>query len=133
MREKLLFLVFLTFYLLIIIRLFLLQIVNPKKIEQNFYLRSKKILPERGKIYDRNLNPLVLNQHSYLLYIEPKKITDKLKLIKQLSDKLAIPEASLEAKIDETKYWISIVNNIDEKTKNEIENLKIDGIGFEKK
>ncbi|MGB9883178.1 MAG: peptidoglycan D,D-transpeptidase FtsI family protein, partial [Microgenomates group bacterium] len=42
-------------------------------------------------------------------------------------------EASLEAKIDETKYWISIANNIDEKTKNEIENLKIDGIGFEKK
>ncbi len=133
MRTKLLFLVFLTFYILIIIRLFILQIVNPKKIDQNFYLRSKKILPERGKIYDRSFNPLVLNQHSYLVYVEPKKITDKSKLIKHLSDKLAISEASIEAKIDESKYWISIASSIDQKTKKEIENLKIDGIGFEKK
>lgn len=131
MKTKILFLGFLIFYFLIIIKLFNLQILKPKKIDQSFYLKSKKLLPERGKIYDRSLNPLVLNQNSYLLYLEPKKISDRQKLVKFLSEKLEISEASIEAKIDDSKYWISIVGGLDEGKKKEIESLKIDGVGFE--
>jgi len=133
MKIKLLFIGFLTLYLFIIIKLFYLQILSPIRIDNSFYLKSKKLLPERGKIYDRNMTPLVLNQNSYLLYIEPKKITDKLKLVKFLSEKLEIPEASIEAKIDFDKDWISLFSQINEEKKKEIENLKIDGIGFQTK
>ncbi|MBI5127700.1 penicillin-binding protein 2 [Candidatus Roizmanbacteria bacterium] len=131
MKTKLLFTGFLVLYLLIIIKLFYLQIISPLKINQDLYLKSQKLNPERGKIFDRNLTPLALNQNSYLLYLEPKKINDKLKLTRFLSEKLDMEEASLEAKIDESKDWISIVSGIDEDKKKEIEGLKISGIGFE--
>ncbi|MCX7955871.1 MAG: penicillin-binding protein 2 [Patescibacteria group bacterium] len=132
MKTKLLFLFFLFFFVLIIFKLFYIQIISPYNFKYDFYLKSKKLLPERGKIYDVKKQPLVLNQNSYLLYLEPKKIDDKLKLIKFLSDKLEIPEASLEAKIDESKQWLAITSGIDEEKKNQIDKLKLNGIGFEK-
>ncbi len=131
MKTKLLFTGFLLLYLLIIVKLFYLQIISPLKINQDLYLKSQKLSPERGKVFDRNLTPLALNQNSYLLYLEPKKINDKLKLTRFLSDKLNMEEASLAAKIDESKDWISIVSGVDEDKKKEIEALKISGIGFD--
>ena len=130
MKTKLLFIIFLIFYLGIVIKLFYLQILSPLKVNKGLYLKTQKLLPERGRIYDKNQTPLVLNQNSYLLYLEPKKINDKLKLTKFLSEKLEMEEASLEARVDETKDWISIVGAIDEEKKKEIESLKIAGVGF---
>ena len=130
MKTKLLFIIFLIFYIGIVVKLFYLQILSPLKVNKDLYLKTQKLLPERGRIYDKNQTPFVLNQNSYLLYLEPKKITDKLKLTKFLSEKLEMVEASLEARIDETKDWISIVDGIDEEKKKEIENLKIAGVGF---
>lgn len=131
MKTKLLFIGFLTLYLFIISKLFYLQILSPISVDNSLYLKSRKLLPERGKIYDKNMTPLALNQNSYLLYLEPKKITDKLKLVKFLSEKLEMPEASIEAKINPDKDWISVTSQIDEEKKKEIENLKIDGVGFQ--
>jgi len=132
MRTKILFIFFLTCFLLIIVKLFYLQVISPKKTFSNLYLKSEKLLPERGKIYDHFLTPLALNQNSYLLYLEPKKIDDQLKLVKFLSEKLEMEEASLEAKIDLSKEWIAIKAGIEEDKKNEIEKLNIKGVGFEK-
>lgn len=133
MKTKLLFLIFLFLFLLIIVRLFYIQVLSPINTKYDLYLKSKKIYPERGKIYDIKKTPLVLNQNSYLLYLEPKKITDDLKLIKFLSEKLDISESSLEAKINKNKQWLAITDNLDEKKKKEIEDLKLDGVGFERK
>jgi len=130
MKTKLLFVIFLIFYLAIVVKLFYLQILSPIKIDKDLYLKTQKLEPERGRIYDRNHAPLVMNQNSYLLYIEPKKITDHLMLTKFLSEKLEIAEASLSARVDETKDWISIVGGVDEEKKKDIESLKIGGVGF---
>lgn len=132
MKTKLLFIAFLILFLLIIVKLFYIQIISPVEVKYDLYLKSKKILPERGKIYDIKKTPLVLNQNSYLLYLEPKKINDELKLIKFLSEKLEINESSLEAKIDKTKEWLAITSGINEDKKKEIEKLNLKGVGFEK-
>ncbi|GAB4219324.1 MAG: penicillin-binding protein [Candidatus Microgenomates bacterium] len=132
MKTKILFLGFFTLFILIIIRLFITQIISPNNFISDYYLKSKKLYPERGKIFDVKNTPLVLNQNSYLLYLEPKKIKDKLKLINFLSEKLEIKESSLEAKIDFNKQWIAITSAITEDKKNEIEKLNLEGVGFEK-
>jgi len=129
-KIKLLFVLFFLLFGIIIIKLFYLQILNPQASHLN-YLQTKKIYPERGKIYDRNKNPLVLNQNSYLLYIEPQKIKDKDKLVEKLDEILKMGTSTLEAKIDETKYWVAIKSGIDEATKETILRLNLDGIGFE--
>ncbi len=122
--------VFLLFFLIIIGKLFYLQIINPRSSNID-YLKTQKILPERGKIYDHNNKPLVLNQNSYLLYIEPKKIKDKEYLVEKLDQILELGEASIEAKIDPSKDWVAVTSGIDEEKKKTITDLKLDGVGFE--
>jgi len=131
MKIKLLFLIFILFYLAIIVRLFYLQVLRPRASNNQPYLKTEKIVPERGKIYDRNKNPLVLNENSYLLYLEPKKIDKKSKLIEKLSKSLEIKEASLEANIDDSKYYQAIQGGLNEEKKKEIESFQLKGIGFD--
>lgn len=128
-RIKLFFGLFLLLFGLIIVRLFYFQILTPSSRVID-YLAEKKFLPERGKIFDSNKNPLVLNNNNYLLYIEPKKIKEKDELINKLVKILAIDESSLSAKIDEDKYWVAVVT-VDKEKKEAIEKLKIEGIGFD--
>ena len=132
-KIKLLFIFFLILYLIVIAKLFLIQVFNIYRKDNFLYLQSKKLMPERGKIYDRQNNPLVLNQINYLMYLEPKKIENKDIIFKKLEAILKIDKASLEAKFDREKYWIPVADRLDKETKSEIEKLKIKGIGFEEK
>lgn len=130
-KLKLVFLFFIVFFGLIIVKLFYLQVLSSFSFSNNNYLNYNKITPQRGFILDRNGKPLVLNQASFRLYAEPKKITDKAKLIEDIDKVLAIGEATLEAKIDETRDWVSIQSDLTEEQKNQLAKLKIKGIGFE--
>ena len=67
-KPRLLFIILLIFYLLIIVKLFQLQVLNPASTHTT-YLKTNRIPPERGKIYDRNSQPLAVNRPSFLLYI----------------------------------------------------------------
>ncbi len=118
------------FYILIIARLFLIQVKISKNKEEENYLQINKIQPERGKIYDQNKKPLVLNENSYLLFLEKPKIEDQNELILKLSQILAIDSSTIEAKIKNGKYWIPI-SIIDELKKNEINKKNLKGVGFE--
>lgn len=130
MKAKLLFILFLCFYGLILIRLFYLQVLKSSS-NQGIYLKTSRIPSERGRIYDRNKKPLALNQNSYLLYIEPKKIKDERKLTEALSRILEISESSMEAKIDRSKYWIAVASGLEQGKKDLIEKMKLKGTGFE--
>lgn len=133
MRLKFLFIIFLFLYLGVIIKLFYIQVLSPKIITRDFYLKTKKIHSERGKIYDRNMLPLVFNQPAYLIYLEPKKIKDEEKLIRLLSKELEVEESSISAKIDKAKQWLILVNDISQEKKDKIEKLNLSGVGFEQK
>lgn len=131
MKIKLLFGIFIIFFLLIIAKLWYIQFFQPVNPGSDAYLKTKRINAERGRIFDINSKPLVLNQNSYLLYFEPKKISDKLSLFRQISSLIDVPEASIEAKYDDTKYWLAVKSGINEETKKKIDSLKIQGIGFQ--
>lgn len=131
MKVKLLFVAFILFYIAIIIRLFYIQVLMKDLGGQDLYLKTQTLRAERGRIYDKNGNPLVLNQNSYLLYLEPKKITEKYRLVDLLSDKLEMDKATLEAKINEKLVYQAIKGGIDEDKKKEIEKMKLPGVGFE--
>lgn len=129
MKIKIVFLFFIVFYIAILVKLFFLQVVfSPAN---SPYLKTTQIDPVRGRIYDKNKQPLVLNQNSYQLYLEPKKIKDKDRLINLLSKSLEIPEASISAKIDMSKYWLAIQGDLSQEQKEKIEKLKLEGVGFD--
>ena len=130
MKIKFIFLIFIFFYLAIIVRLFFLQVIfSPAN--KGAYLKTNKLYPIRGRIYDQNNQPLVLNQNSYQLYIEPKKIKDKDNLIQLLSKGLELEEASISAKLDMTKDWVAISSGLTQEQKDKISKLNLKEIGFE--
>jgi cell division protein FtsI/penicillin-binding protein 2 len=130
MKIKLVFLFFIIFYLAIVVRLFFLQVIYSPA-NKSPYLKTNKLNPIRGRIYDQKNNPLVLNQNSYQLYLEPKKIDDKDKLTHLLSESLEISEASISAKIDMSKYWIAVQSGLTQEQKEKINKLNLKGIGFD--
>lgn len=129
-KRKLLLFFFLFCYGAIIVKLFFIQIISTEQIKTDNYLQTEMILAERGSIYDRNRHPLVLNQNSYHLYIEPKEIKDKYEVIKKLDEVLKLGEATIEARFDDTKYWVSILSGIEEKEKDKISKYNLKGVGF---
>jgi cell division protein FtsI/penicillin-binding protein 2 len=119
------------FFIAIIVKLFYLQLFHQSSSFLDNYLKTDKINPERGRVFDHNGQPLVLNQNSYLLYFEPKKIQDPRELSEKLAPILQIPVASIESKIDQSKVWVSFKSGIIEDQKKAIDSLQIKGIGFQ--
>jgi len=128
-RIRFFLILFLFLFLIIFLRLFQLQILNHSSSKIFDYLAERKILPERGRIFDRLSNPLVLNNNSYLLYFEPKKIDDPDKMIKKISVILSMDEASLSSKFNKEKDWVA-VTMVNKEKKEEIEKLKIRWFGI---
>jgi cell division protein FtsI/penicillin-binding protein 2 len=130
MKIKLIFLLFIGFYVAIIVRLFFLQVIYSPA-NKSLYLKTNKLYPVRGRIYDQKNQSLVLNQNSYQLYVEPKKVEDKDRLLNLLSKSLEIDEASISAKLDMTKYWVAIANGLTQEQKDKLDKLNLKGIGFD--
>src|SRR3989344_2554264 len=128
-KTRIFLLIFFTLYLAVIVKLFFIQILNPRG-SDTAYLTTRKIYPERGTIFDRNGLPLVVNKTSFLLYAEPKKIPDHEYFINKIDSVLHIGESTLEAKLDKTKDWVSLKTNLSEDIKEKILDLKLPGVGF---
>src|SRR3989338_2823428 len=131
MKIKVIFLFFIFFYLAIIVRLFFLQVIISPTYKDSPYLKTTKINSVRGRIFDRNNQPLVLNQNSYQLHLEPKKINDKDRLIHLLSDSLEVPEASISGRIDMSKDWLAIQGGLTQEQKDNINKLNLKSVGFD--
>ena len=128
-KIRLVFFFFAVLFVLIIIKLFYLQILSPFSSATN-YLNLSKLVSQRGKIFDRNMQPLVLNQPSYLLYVEPKKVQDKNRLVDKLDNLLNIGKATLEAEIDQKKDWVAIASGLSTEKKDQITKLNENALGF---
>lgn len=122
---------FLIVLLIIIARLFYIQVIDPDAFAVNDYLQTVRITPSRGSITDRNGEPLVLNETRYELFAEPHVMSEDVdSVIEDIDDVLKIGEATLEAKFDTDNLWISIDRDVSDKEKRKLEALKISGLGF---
>lgn len=130
LKLKFLLLVFAVFFIAIITKLFFLQILNQKGYEAD-YLTTTKIYPERGKMYDRNKLPIVVNQVQYLLFAEPALIKEKDAVVDKIDDVLKIGEATIEARLDMSKKWVAIQRGVTKDQKEKLEKVIPVGIGFD--
>ncbi|KKQ38657.1 MAG: Peptidoglycan glycosyltransferase [Candidatus Roizmanbacteria bacterium GW2011_GWA2_37_7] len=129
-KLRFLFLIFLAGFAAIAVRLFYIQVLRPEFYTAD-YTRTSKIEPNRGRILDRNHEPIAINQTKYRLFVEPQKIEDRDYLIKVLDDELEIGEATLEARINMSKNLVAIQGNVSKQKKETIEKLKLEELGFE--
>jgi cell division protein FtsI/penicillin-binding protein 2 len=110
--------------------LFIIQVLEPSVYAKD-YLQARKLLPERGKILDRNLEPLAVNQTKFRLYVEPRNIKDREEVIRNIDSVLKIGEATLEARIDPAKVWVAIKGGLERDVRDKIMAMKMEGVGFE--
>ena len=149
-RITALFGVFLFISLVFITKLFVIQVLNHDKYtalakEQHW---DVQVLPaRRGNILSNDGFPLATTQVSYLLYAEPKKISDPNTLSTVLAEtisKFDYPkntekqaQSYLEYKDSYSRlmgydlYWVALARSLSPKQKEYIENMDLEGIGFE--
>lgn len=118
----------------VVLRLFYWQVVKASelsKLGQIQYGRSIKVEPLRGEIKTSDGFPVVANKISYLLYANPKEITNKEGVAAFLSTALDSDAASISAQLSQDLFWVSLGRGLDSEKKEEIEKMKFDGVGFQ--
>ena len=129
---------FAVLFLLIISRLFYWQVVRAQELValgKAQYGREVPLTTKRGEIKTTDDYSIVANKVAYLVYANPQAIKDRDTYVDKLSPVLEIEEATISAilKKNKDKYWIALKQTIDNKTKEKVERLGLDGIGFEEK
>ena len=129
-KMRLLLYFFILCLAVIVVRLFLIQILFANTYSAD-YTTTEKISAERGKVLDRNLDPIAINQTKYLLYARPQEIKNKDEVVEKIDENLHIGEATISARINETKQWTAVASNVEKEIKEKFESMSISGIGFE--
>lgn len=128
-------------FLAVVLRLFYWQIISTDQLNalaEKQHLATFTIEAPRGIIFSSDMSVLATNKPSFLLYGLPKIIAEKYKVAEKLADVLSKSKPEfvemrnqLVDKLSTELYWVPLKKGIDLKTKEEIEKLKIEGIGFE--
>lgn len=129
-KMRLLMSIFFFAFVAISCKLFYIQVINATDFSAD-YVTTQKIAPERGKILDRNHEPLAINQTTYKLFVEPKRMKDKDYLVRKLDEILQVGEATLNARIDKTKTWVAVKGNITKDTRDKVKALGFPEVGFD--
>jgi cell division protein FtsI/penicillin-binding protein 2 len=132
--------VFFVVALLVVLRLFRLQII-----ESSFFRAAaegqrslaEELLPVRGEIYayfgpnSTELQPLVNNERRWLVYAVPKEIKDPSQVVKQLKVFLETDEETLLNRLSKSNdVYEPLQNNVTEEIVSQIESLNIVGLGY---
>lgn len=135
---------FLLFFMSVFLRLFYWQVIKSDELSalaESQRFENLKTFAKRGNIYFSDGTILAASKPTFLLYGQPKSLSDeeKTKLSKTVSNILADKEEKkdfqekLENDLAQDLYWVTLQKNISFEKRNEIDQLKLKGIGFEEK
>lgn len=119
-----LFLFILSGFMVLIIRLFMIQLVHGEMYQSrasNQQTRSTILAAKRGSIYDRNMNTLARSATVWNVCISPAEITKDAKKLNEIATGLGEildidPSVVLEGAKDRSKYYLRIKRRIELET-----------------
>lgn len=121
---------------LLVIRLFYWQVIRSPSLRlaaASQYNISFPLPSQRGSIIASDNKSLVLNQLSYLVFAEPKKIN----LVSEFSEKVA-PILGKDVKDlnvllgDNNRVWVPVGHKVEAFRVDQLKSLRLSGLGFEK-
>ncbi|MGA2911319.1 MAG: penicillin-binding protein 2 [Candidatus Levyibacteriota bacterium] len=98
---------------------------------QEQYGTTTTIIPQRGEIETSDGFPIAANKISYQVFANPKEISNKGEVTAALASVLQLDVASVSASLALDKFWVPIESGVDEKTKQQLEQMNLPGIGFD--
>lgn len=125
---------FITLYVLVLVRLFYWQVARADDLKEAQVLQSSDRLvvqAERGDILTSDGFPLATNKISYLLYANPKVVTNTTNYANALAPVLDLDVASISAKLSKNLFWVRLDQNLTDAKKQEVEKLNLPGLGFQ--
>ncbi len=150
-------------FVLIVLRLFYWQVISRDSLQakaEKQYLRDIELFPKRGEILASDGFPLVTNQTAYLMYANPKEISDSLDIAEKIQPILDLSEtatlsASLQPDYNPDTYkekeelklkerelklseklsqknldWVLLGRKLTQSQKEQVEKLNVSGLGF---
>lgn len=132
-RFIVLFIIIIAFYLILGGKLFYWQIIRAEEIRELRDIQSTEsleLLPKRGEILFSDSFPIATNNINYLTYANPKIIKDIPKYSNDLAGVFGYDAASISARLNQDLFWVRL-GVFDHKIKKEVEDLKLEGIGFQ--
>jgi cell division protein FtsI/penicillin-binding protein 2 len=144
-RLRLLLSFFLIFSLSVVARLFYWQVLHRDSLlaqAEALHTMVNQIEAPRGKIFSADGFPLAASQEAYLVYASLSDLKEKSEKIASQLNEVFLPEGEEEekealeeqlvARLSSTDlFWVALKRGVDRQVKEEIENLEIEGIGFE--
>jgi cell division protein FtsI/penicillin-binding protein 2 len=157
-RQYLIVSVFVVLFVLVDVKLFNIQVLNHEKFAlaaKDQHWGSTEVPAKRGDVFSADGYLLAGTETYYLLYAEPKAIQNKKELAERLAlyfssqplliDSLEASSSAKESPEDRYKskvtsyedalnkdlLWIALEHNLSPDQKNQIEILKLTGIGFQ--
>ncbi len=123
-------------FFLILSRLFYWQVILAGKLQSEAasqYFLEFNLPPNRGSILAQDKSPLAMNQPAFLVYAEPKHITDSRQFAHMVSGTLGTDEQKLTSDIsDPTRFWVPLAHKVETPVMQKLQSLKLNGLGFEK-
>lgn len=134
-RYRFVFIGIIFLFLLVIVRLFYWQVVKAKELSalgQAQYGTSIKIAPQRGIIKTSDGFPIVSNKITYLVFANPKEVSNKREVAGVLASILDLDIASVSASLSLDKFWVPLKSGVSLETKQKLDKINLLGIGFDK-
>jgi cell division protein FtsI/penicillin-binding protein 2 len=132
-RFRFVFLGLVFLFLLVVARLFYWQVVKAQELSllgQAQYGTTTTIVPQRGEIETSDGFPIAAEKLSYQVFANPKEITNKDAVATILASTLQLDVASVSASLALDKFWVPIDSGVDVKTKQQLGQMNLPGIGF---
>ncbi len=121
--------------IIIIARLYILQVLDYSRFRamaEDQHEAFSELSARRGEIYLKNRDekyPLAVNKEYPMIFMEPKMVTDKDKVISELSYILGIERGEIEKKLSNPEDMFEIVKKkISQEEADKIKNLKLKGV-----
>jgi len=114
------------------VRSYVLQVYRNepfKKMVEEQYLKEIEIPARRGLIFDRNQNPLAVNNDVQSLYVRPRKIQKPDMYAAKISKILGLNQQELLKKLKSDRVFVWIKRRLDPKLAQQVVELKLPHVG----
>jgi stage V sporulation protein D (sporulation-specific penicillin-binding protein) len=128
------FCILLVSFAIVLARLFYWQVLRHTELKALAISQSSNTLTipsKRGDILTSDDFPLATTKKTYLLYANPKVVTDRDEYADKISRITEVPTTTISAQLKKELYWVKLSDSITAEQKKSIEKFKLPGVGFE--